>query len=285
MARTQAVLSFPSTRRYDRCTYRNYSAPRWSPDHANYSRLSAADTGQQTTPRRTASGWWRRRSRTCVSSPGLRQPREVDDLVVARPAAQPLGIGARGAFDEHLQRAPHEPLGALVRVALDRLHEPSHPLHLHGVGHDSLASCSPASVPRRGENTNVNAPSYPTFSTTSSVCAKSSSVSPGKPDDDVGAERRVGNVLADQRDPVQVALAVVRAPHRLQDPARTRLQRQMDVLAHALKLRVRADHVLAHVLRVRARVADALDPLDRVDLSEQLRERRTLAGAGRARRS
>ena len=38
-----------------------------------------------------------------------------------------------------------------------------------------------ASVPRRGEKMNVNAASYPTSSTTSSVSRKSASVSPGKP--------------------------------------------------------------------------------------------------------
>ena len=49
------------------------------------------------------------------------------------------------------------------------------------------------------------------------------------------------------------------------------------VLAHALQLRVRADHVLAHVLRVRARVADPLDAVDRVDQPQQLGEARALA--------
>ena len=38
------------------------------------------------------------------------------------------------------------------------------------------------------------------------------------------------------------------------------------------ELGVGADHVLAHVLGVRARVADPLDPVDRVDASEQLGE-------------
>ena len=38
------------------------------------------------------------------------------------------------------------------------------------------------------------------------------------------------------------------------------------------QLGVGADHVLLHVLRVRAGVADALDPLDRVDQAEQLGE-------------
>ena len=46
------------------------------------------------------------------------------------------------------------------------------------------------------------------------------------------------------------------------------------------------DHVLADVLGVRARVADALDPVDGVDIDEQLGEARLRAlRAGRARRS
>ena len=78
-------------------------------------------------------------------------------------------------------------------------------------------------------------------------------------DDDVGGDRAVGNVLADLRHAVEVALAVVGAAHPLEDPARARLQRQVDVLAERRQLGVGADHVLAHVLRVRARVADAVD--------------------------
>ena len=39
----------------------------------------------------------------------------------------------------------------------------------------------------------------------------------GEADDDVGRERDVGNVLADQRHAIEVALAVVGPPHRLQD--------------------------------------------------------------------
>ena len=46
----------------------------------------------------------------------------------------------------------------------------------------------------------------------------------------------------------------------------------MDVLAERRQLGVGADHVLAHVLRVRARVADAVDPVDRVDRGEQVGE-------------
>ena len=87
----------------------------------------------------------------------------------------------------------------------------------------------------------------------------------------------VRHVLADHGHPVEVALPVVGAPHRLEDAARSGLERQVDVLAHARQLGVRAQHVLLHVLGVRARVADAVDALHRVGQREQLREGRLLA--------
>ncbi len=96
-------------------------------------------------------------------------------------------------------------------------------------------------------------------------------------DDDVGRERHVGDVLADQRDAVEVALAVVGAAHRPEDARGAGLQRQVDVLAESTQLGVGADHILAHVLGVRAGVADALDALDRVERAQQLGE----AAAGR----
>ncbi len=88
-------------------------------------------------------------------------------------------------------------------------------------------------------------------------------------DDDVGGDRAVGNVLADQRHAVHVAPAVVGASHPFEHRARARLQRQVDLLAEGGKVGVSADHVLLHVLRVRARVADAVDALDRVDPCQQ----------------
>ena len=84
-------------------------------------------------------------------------------------------------------------------------------------------------------------------------------------------------------DEREVALAVVRAAHRLQDPARARLQRQVDVLADGVALGHRRDHRLAEVLRVRAREADPLDPVDRVARAQELAELgRDRRGAGRA---
>ena len=73
-------------------------------------------------------------------------------------------------------------------------------------------------------------------------------------------------------DERQVALARVRAAHRLEDPRRAGLQRQVDVLADGVALGHRGDHRLAEVLRVRAREADPLDPVDRVAGAQQLAE-------------
>ena len=60
-----------------------------------------------------------------------RQPGEVDDLVVARAPAQARGVGARGALDEHLERAADEALRALAGAPLDDLDEPLHALDAH----------------------------------------------------------------------------------------------------------------------------------------------------------
>ena len=99
----------------------------------------------------------------------------------------------------------------------------------------------------------------------------------GEADDDVGRERHVRHVLADLGDAVQVPLAVVGPPHGLEDAARPRLERQVDVLADRGEVHVGADDVLAHVLGVGARVADPLDPLRGVEHAEELREGRLLA--------
>ena len=91
-----------------------------------------------------------------------------------------------------------------------------------------------------------------------------------------------GIVLADERDAVQEATAVVGAAHRLQDPRGARLQRQVHVRADGLERGVREDDVLLHVLRVRRGVADAPQAVERVELVQQRGERRALAAAHRA---
>ena len=77
----------------------------------------------------------------------------------------------------------------------------------------------------------------------------------------------------------QVALAVVRAAHRLEHPRRAGLQRQVDVLADRRALGHRRDHRLAEVLRMRAREADPLDAVDGVARAQQLAELGVEVGA------
>src|SRR5947209_1134417 len=50
----------------------------------------------------------------------------------------------------------------------------------------------------------------------------------------------------------------------------------MDVLAQRWQLGMGADHVLAHVLRMWTRVADPLEPVDRIEMRQQLRERKAV---------
>ncbi len=187
-----------------------------------------------------------------------------------RPRSR-VGIRTGRSLDKHLERAPDEPLGALRRAPLDHLDQALQPLdldlmrdllvHLGGLG----------AAPRR-----VDERERAVVADLLGHLERLLEVLLGLPreaDDDVGRQRAVGDVLADQRHAVEVALAGVGAPHALQDRARAGLKRQMDVLAQRRQLGVRADHVLAHVLRVRARVADPLDAGHRVDAAQQLGER------------
>ena len=89
---------------------------------------------------------------------------------------------------------------------------------------------------------------------------------------------RSGNRGSEAVDERQVALARVGAAHRLQNPRRARLERQVHVLADGVALGHGRDDRVAEVLRVRAREADALDPLDRVDGAQELAEIRADVG-------
>ena len=92
-----------------------------------------------------------------------------------------------------------------------------------------------------------------------------------------------GHVLADQRDAVQVALAVVGAAHRLQDARGARPAAAGGCAGRRTRSSAWARiDVLAHVRRVRARVADAVDAVDRVDRVQQLGEPARLRAQARA---
>src|SRR5947209_5747807 len=186
------------------------------------------------------------------------QAAEIDDLVVPRAPAQLLGVRARGSLHEHLERAPHEALGALARTALHDLHQALHALDLERMRY-ALVHARRLRAPARGEDEREGSVVADLLDDLQRLAEVILALA-GKADDDVGRQRRVRDVLADQRHAVQIPLAVIRAPHRLEDARAARLQRQVDVLAYARQLGVRADHVLAHVLGMGARIADALDP-------------------------
>src|SRR4029077_427428 len=95
-----------------------------------------------------------------------------------------------------------------------------------------------------------------------------------KPDDQIGAERKIWNAGAELANEPEVTLPGVGPSHRLQDARRAGLQGQMGVLAHRPTIGHRLDHRAAEVLGMWAREADALDPVDRVARPQQLAELR-----------
>ena len=147
---------------------------------------------------------------------GLREAGEVDDLVVARAAAQAARVGARRALDEHLQRAPDEPLRALAGAALDDLDQPLHALDLLLV-RDGVLELGRLGAAARREDERERAVVADLLDDLERLAEVRLGL-PGEADDDVGGQRDVRHVLADQRDAVQVALARVGAAHRLEDP-------------------------------------------------------------------
>ena len=101
----------------------------------------------------------------------------------------------------------------------------------------------------------------------------------GEPHDDVGRHRDVGDGRADRLEPAQVAIAPVRAPHRLEHAIRARLQREVDVLADGRRLRHGLDHVGREVVRMRRREPHPSDALDLPDLPEEFGEQRPVRRA------
>ncbi len=207
---------------------------------------------------------------TWTSSPGPAMPSKLTVLLWRVRPRRRVGSLRLGPLDQDLHAAADEALGPLPRPALHELDEALHALALDGVGELALHLGRLGAAARRedeGEGAVVADLLHDLQRSLEVLLALAREA-----DDDVRGDRAVRHVLADQRDPVHVALAVVGAAHPLQHRARPRLQRQVDVLAERGQARVGGDHVLAHVLRVRARVADALDARHGVDPLEQLRE-------------
>ena len=87
---------------------------------------------------------------------------------------------------------------------------------------ETWSAIAAASVPPRGENTKVKAPSKPTSSTTATVSRKSLVGLAREADDQVGRQREVGNRGAHVVDEREVPLARVRAAHRASGSASSR---------------------------------------------------------------
>ena len=126
---------------------------------------------------------------------------------------------AVATLDEHLDRRAHLRRRLLGRDALLQRDEPVEAL-LHDRLRDLLVEARGAGAGAGRVLERVGAVE-PASSTTSSVWAKSSSVSPGKPDDDVGRHRDVGDRRADPLEPPEVALAPVGPLHRAAAPRRS----------------------------------------------------------------
>ena len=135
------------------------------------------------------------------------------------------------------------------RVTLDQLREPRHPFR-RDLGSDEVVGHVGRGVPGRGEKMKVYAASYCAASTTSSVRAKSSSVSPGEPDDDVGGDREIVDAAAGRRQSREVTRRGVAAVHTRERAITPGLQRQVQVLADRRALGHRRDGLGAEVLRV-----------------------------------
>src|SRR5262245_48426883 len=164
---------------------------------------------------------------------------EVHGRVPPRASTEQRRIGAARALDEHLL-APADPLSIpRERNPLDDLDEALDPLLLrlvrNLVGHRGRLGSLARRVDEREGAVVADFLDY---------LQRLLEVAQGlarEADDDVRREREVGDRRAQVADEPEVALAVVRAPHRLEDPRRSRLERQARVLAAGAALRHRCD--------------------------------------------
>src|SRR4051812_16237874 len=181
------------------------------------------------------------------------------------------GVGAGGPRAERVRRSGHEPRGALATRRLHHLDEPLHPLDRDLVLDELACEVRGLGVAARRVVEREGAVEADLLGDLERLCEVRLGL-PREADDDVGRDRAVRNVLADQRDAVHEALAPVGPAHALEDLRAAGLQREVDVLRDVRELGMRADHVLGHVRGMRARIADALDAFDRGDRVQELGE-------------
>ena len=166
------------------------------------------------------------------------------------------------------------------RVALDDLGEPRHAL-LHDLGGDEVVDHRRGLGARPGrEHERVRRVVARPRRRPRASRSKSASVSPGKPTMMSVVTARSGIAARAAAEPLEVARGGVAAVHARERAVAPRLQRQVQVLAHAVALGHRRDRLGPEVLRVRRREADALDAVDRVERAQQVGElRAALPGA------
>src|SRR5512133_1265651 len=147
------------------------------PARAGDENAHQAATGTAWTPRRVvevASS-----IRTSTSSPGAAVPAKL--TVVLRRVRPRSSVGSL-RLGPSTRTSSTPPTRSALRSAATRwTTSTSRSIRSRLTSSGIWSSITAASVPARGEYTNVNAPSKPTSSTTSSVSRKSVSVSPGKP--------------------------------------------------------------------------------------------------------
>src|SRR5262245_9779095 len=198
------------------------------------------------------------------------RPGEVDGCVAPCSPAQQRGVRPARPLDENLLGTPDAFGVPVKRNTLDDLHEPLDAFLLDLLRNLVLGSGRLGPLPRR-----VDERERAVVGDVLHDLERLFEVALGlarEADDDVGREREVGDRGAKLADEAQVALAAIRAAHRLEDTGRARLEREVRVLADRVTRRHRSDDVATEILRMRAREADALDPVDGVDRAQELGE-------------
>ena len=129
-----------------------------------------------------------------------------------------------------------------------------------------------ASVFGRGEYLKENMLWYCAASVSESVVLEVRCCLARESHDHVRREGYTGNGLPNSLNQVEVFLARVATSHRLQDAGRSGLHGQVQVLADPRQVPHRLDQARAGMSRMRTCEANAINPWNGVDVSQELRE-------------